>query len=95
MEHQRYSNCNKLKAISKTQSAALEAAMDTKIVGNRLSVFGFLLLVAALLFRHDLFPESTKYGHWFWTSIVGFVLYATGKLINRIGQRRHIDKEVL
>ena len=55
--------------------------MWTRDAWNSLSAFGCLLGAAAVIFRHDLFPESARYGHWFWIGIVGFVLYVTGKLI--------------
>ena len=57
--------------------------MWTRDAWNSLSAFGCLLGAAAVIFRHDLFPESARYGHWFWIGIVGFVLYVTGKLIHR------------
>lgn len=57
--------------------------MWTKNSWNKLAALGYLMLSAALVFRHDIFPQSTRYGYWFCISIAGFVVYVTGKLIYR------------
>ncbi len=54
--------------------------IKTRDAWNRLAALGFVLLSASLVFGHDLFPESARYGHWFWIGIVGSVLYFGGKL---------------
>lgn len=53
---------------------------------NRLAALGFLMGAAALILRHDLFPGSARYGHWFWIAIVGFVLYCVGKFAHRFSR---------
>lgn len=59
----------------------------TRTFGDRIFAIGFLLTFAALLFRHDLFPQKNPHGHWFWTGILGAVLTLTGLALKYSSKR--------
>jgi hypothetical protein len=50
---------------------------------DRLKAIGFLLVASAFLLRHTLFPDQSRYGHWFWISILGGALFFTGFLLRK------------
>lgn len=60
----------------------------TRKFADRLFAIGFLLQSAALLLKNDLFPETHRHGHWFWTGVVGAALALTGLLIRWLSRRQ-------
>ena len=58
----------------------MRGAMFKREGWKRLYGVGLLLLFAVVVFQHDLFPDSKRFGHWFWISMSGFVLFLIGEL---------------
>jgi hypothetical protein len=55
---------------------------------RQMSAFGLVLSFGALLLHHQLFPEKAHFGHWFWVSLVGFLLTLGGVAGQRVEAAR-------